>query len=49
VVSEHQIAFKSILVRLGALVLDRLVDGADPAIKDSFHRLALVPAGVVPG
>jgi hypothetical protein len=46
VVRQHQIRFKSILVSLGALVLDGLVEGADPAIKDSFHRSVLVPAGV---
>jgi hypothetical protein len=40
VVSEHQIRFKSILVSLGSLVLDGLVEGAHPAIEDRFHRLA---------
>jgi hypothetical protein len=44
-VSQHQIRFKSVLVSLGSLVIDCLVEGADPAIKDSFHRSVLVPAG----
>ena len=45
VVSQHQIRFKSNLVSLGSLVLEGLVDGAYPAIENSFHRLALMPAG----
>jgi hypothetical protein len=35
-------------VSLGALVLDRLIKSADPAIKHGFHCLALVPAKVLP-
>ena len=43
-VRQHQIRFKSILVSLGALVIDGLIDGANPAIKNRFHIPC--PAGV---
>ena len=36
-VSQHQIRFKSILVSLGSLVLESLVEGAYPAIENSCH------------
>ena len=39
-ISQHQIRFKSILVSLGELVLDSLVEGAYPAIENSCHSLA---------
>jgi len=37
VISQHQTGFKSNLVSLSALVIDGLVESADPATKDSFH------------
>jgi hypothetical protein len=36
-VGKHQIRLKSVLVSLGSLVLDGLIERADPAIKNSFH------------
>jgi len=49
VISQHQIGRKSNLVSVGSLVLKCLVYGAYAAIKNRFHRLALVPAEVSPG
>ena len=51
-VRQHQIGFKSILVSLGSLMLDSLVDGAYPAIENRGHswcaRKAIVHLGTCP-
>ena len=36
-VSQHQIRFKSILVGVGSLVLEGLIEGAYPAIENRCH------------
>ena len=37
VVNQHQVWFKAILVSLGELVVDCLIQGAHPAIQNRFH------------
>jgi hypothetical protein len=48
VVSQHQIGRKSNLERVGAFVIERLVESAYAAINNSFYRLALATARVSP-
>jgi len=47
-ICQHQIRRKPDLVSLGALMLDGLVERADPAIKDSFHARLPCPLGSRP-
>jgi hypothetical protein len=47
-IRQHQISFKSILVSLGVLVVERLIDGAYATIQNSFHCWLSCPLGCRP-
>jgi hypothetical protein len=47
-VRQHQIRRKSNLERLGALVVERLIDSANPTIQNCFHSWLLCPLGCRP-
>ena len=42
-VRQHQIRRKSNLERLGALMIQRLIDSANPTIQNSFHAWLSCP------